>query len=141
MYLGNLLLLNLVPVVLEPKGEDASVVSKRSLGINLIFPQHQNQNSLLVTISHHAEAMYILVFSSPEPKAHGELIVYQSSRRPSVRLCVRASTLLNINISETSGPIATKFYLIGVGERLHQVFGQIGLELWFPWQPIAPIGL
>ena len=45
-------------------------------------------------------------FSSPEPKAHGELIVYQSSRRPSV--C--ASTLLNINISETSGQIATKFY-------------------------------
>ena len=39
--------------------------------------------------------------------AHGELIVYQSSRRP----CVRAFTLLNINISETSGPIATKFYL------------------------------
>ena len=36
-----------------------------------------------------------------------ELIVYQSSRRPSVR----PSTLLNINISETSGPIATKFYL------------------------------
>ena len=55
------------------------------------------------------------IFSSPEPKAHGELIVYQSSRRPSVRpsvrLCVCASTLLNINISETSGPIATKFYL------------------------------
>ena len=25
------------------------------------------------------------VFSSPEPKAHGELIVYQSSWRPSVR--------------------------------------------------------
>ena len=49
----------------------------------------------------------MLFFSSPEPKAHGELIVYQSSRRPSVR----ASTLLNINISETSGPIATKFYL------------------------------
>ena len=48
-----------------------------------------------------------IVFSSPEPKAHGELIVYQSSRRPSVR----ASTLSNINISETSGPITTKFYL------------------------------
>ena len=47
------------------------------------------------------------VFSSPEPKAHGELIVYQSSRHASVR----ASTLSNINISETSGPIATKFYL------------------------------
>ena len=53
--------------------------------------------------------------SSPEPKAHGELIVYQSSRRPSVRpsvrASVRASTLSNINISETSGPITTKFYL------------------------------
>ena len=52
-----------------------------------------------------------IIFSSPEPKAHGELIVYQSSRRPSVRPSVRAFTLLNINISETSGPIATKFYL------------------------------
>ena len=28
-----------------------------------------------------------------------------------MRACVHASTLLNINISETSGPIATKFYL------------------------------
>ena len=52
-----------------------------------------------------------LVFSSPEPKAHGELIVYQSSRRPSVRPSVHASTLLNIYRSKTSGPIATKFYL------------------------------
>ena len=51
------------------------------------------------------------IFSSPEPKAHGELIVYQSSWRPSVRACVRASTLLNKNISETSRPVATKFYL------------------------------
>ena len=50
-------------------------------------------------------------FSSSEPKAHGELIVYQSSRHPSVRPSVRASTHLNINISVTSGPIATKFYL------------------------------
>ena len=33
----------------------------------------------------------ILIFSSPEPKAHGELIVYQSSRRSSVRASVRAS--------------------------------------------------
>ena len=53
----------------------------------------------------------VCIFSSPEQKAHGELIVYQSSRRPSVPLCVRSSTLLNNNISETSGRIATKFYL------------------------------
>ena len=58
---------------------------------------------------------FLFLFSSPEPKAHGELIVYQSSRRPSVRpsVCasVRASTLSNINISETSGLIVSKFYL------------------------------
>ena len=40
-------------------------------------------------------------FSSPELKAQGELIVWDSSRRPSVR----PSTLSNMNISETSWPI------------------------------------
>ena len=45
--------------------------------------------------------------SSPEPKAHGELKVNQSSRR----LSVCPSTLSNMNISETSGSIITKFYL------------------------------
>ena len=52
-----------------------------------------------------------LIFSSPEPKAHGELIVYQSSRRLSVCVCVCVFTFSNMNISETSWPIATKFYL------------------------------
>ena len=41
----------------------------------------------------------------------GELIVYQSSRRPCVGACVRASTFSNMNISETSRQIAVKFYL------------------------------
>ena len=41
----------------------------------------------------------------------GELIVYRSSRRPSVRPSVSAFTLSNMNISETYGLIATKFYL------------------------------
>ena len=31
----------------------------------------------------------MIIFSSPELKAHGELIVYRSSRRPSVRPSVR----------------------------------------------------
>ena len=31
--------------------------------------------------------------------------------------------------------------IIGVGERLHKVLGQVGSELWFPWQQIAPIEL
>ena len=44
------------------------------------------------------------------------LIVYQSSRRLCV-LCV--STLSNMNISETSGSIVTKFYL-----RHHWVGGK-----------------
>ena len=45
----------------------------------------------------------------------GELIVYRSSRRLSVRACVRASvralTLSNMNISATSRPIEMKFNL------------------------------
>ena len=57
----------------------------------------------------------LLHFSSPEPKARGELIGLDSSRRPSVFPSVRATvcafTLSNINISETSWPIIIKFHL------------------------------
>ena len=41
----------------------------------------------------------------------GELIVYRSSRRPSVRASVRPFTLSNMNISATSWQIEMKFYL------------------------------
>ena len=44
-------------------------------------------------------------------RLRGELIVYRSRRRPSVRVCVRVFTLSNMNISETNGSIATIFYL------------------------------
>ena len=45
------------------------------------------------------------VFSSPEPKAHGELIVYPwSGVRPS-------STISNIFFSETAVQIKAKFYV------------------------------
>ena len=53
-------------------------------------------------------------FSSPEPKAPGELIVWAGSVvrpsvvRPSVR---RPSTISNDFSSETTGPIATKFHI------------------------------
>ena len=56
----------------------------------------------LITITRLCNILQILIvlknefFSSPEPKAHGELIVYQSSCR--VCVCVCVSTLLNINI-------------------------------------------
>ena len=76
---------------------------------------------LMKLAMNHQRPKPIIVFSSPEPKAHGELIVYQSSRRASVR----ASTLLNINISETSGPIATKFYL-----KHHWAGGKAASGFW-----------
>ena len=47
------------------------------------------------------------IFSSPEPKAPGELIVWDSSQRP----YVRSFTLSNKNLSETSWPIMFKFHL------------------------------
>ena len=46
------------------------------------------------------------IISSPEPKAQGELIGWESSGRPSVR----PSTLSNMNISETSWLIVIKFH-------------------------------
>ena len=42
-----------------------------------------------------------------------------------MRPCVRASTLSNINLSETSGPIATKFYL-----KHHWGGGKAALGFW-----------
>ena len=50
------------------------------------------------------------LFSSPEPKAQGELIGWESSGHPSVRLSVRLSTLSNMNISEISRLIVIKFH-------------------------------
>ena len=41
----------------------------------------------------------------------GEHIVYQSSWRPSVHVSVCVFTHSNMNVSETNGLIATKFYL------------------------------
>ena len=49
------------------------------------------------------------IFSSPEPKAPGELIGWEGSVvRPSVR---HLSTISNNFSSETTGPIATKFHI------------------------------
>ena len=54
------------------------------------------------------------VFSSPEPKAPGELIGWEGSvvRRPSyVVRRRRPSTFSNDFSSETTGPIVTKIYM------------------------------
>ena len=54
-----------------------------------------------------------IMFSSPEPLgSHCELIVYPSSRRPSVRRRGRRrSQCSKIFFSETAGPIKAKFYV------------------------------
>ena len=65
-----------------------------------------HENRLLANDS--IEISYLI--SSPEPKAQGELIVWDSSLRPSVCPCVRASTLSNMNVSETRRPIIIKFH-------------------------------
>ena len=67
------------------------------------------------------------IFSSPEPKAQGELIVWDSSRHPSVRSSVCASTVSNINIPETSLPIIIKFHQEHHWGRGLAVFG-FGLD-------------
>ena len=61
------------------------------------------------------------IFSSPEPKAH-KVSLY------SLRQQGQSQSNFICSITEE-------------GERLHSVLGQVGLELWFPWQQIAPIEL
>ena len=59
----------------------------------------------------------IPIFSSPEPKAHkvslqyGSRAVVRASVHASVHASVRSSTLSILNISETSRPIAVRFYM------------------------------
>ena len=55
--------------------------------------------------------MTLFLLAHLSRRLRGELIVYRSSRRPSVRACVRLLTLSNMNISATSWPIGMKFYL------------------------------
>ena len=86
----------------------------RNLPASSPYVQPKPQQGLY-TVSRH--------FSSPAPKAHEELIVYQSSRRLCVCLCL--STLLNIYISETSELIATKFY-----PKHHWGGGKAALGFW-----------
>ena len=52
-------------------------------------------------------SFFFILLAHLSRRLRGELIVYRSSRRPSVRV----STLSNMNISETIGSIATKYYL------------------------------
>ena len=104
--------------------------------IRLLLEQQSDQGlHCLLFHLHHFDKIPLrfgLFVSSPEPKAHGELIVYQSSRRLCVCVCVCVFTFSNMNISEIRGPIATKFYLKHhwVGGKDALGFGPDPTELW-----------
>ena len=85
--------------------------------------------------------MSMAIISSPEPKgSQGELI---DGTRAGLRPLVRPSTLSNMNISETSGPIAIKFYLKHLlgGGKAALGFGPARTGTLVPWLQIAPIRL
>ena len=62
----------------------------------------------------------ILIFGSPEPKAQGELIVWDSSRHPCVHPCVH--TFKHEYLWDQLNFI---WSIIGVGDWLHKVLGLI----------------
>ena len=65
-------------------------------------------NNYIIMFNKHVHNGFLAHLSR---RLRGELIVYQSSRRPCVCESVRLSTFSNMNISDTSKPIAIKFYL------------------------------
>ena len=82
----------------------------------------------------------LVIFNSPEPKAHRwaySMLVEPSSVRPSVRPSILLTTISPQLVSQLQSNFIRS--IIGVWERLHKVLGQVGSELWFPWQQIAPI--
>ena len=64
-------------------------------------------------------------------------------RRPSSSVVVRRPHFQTWISLEPAGQSWSNFMcsITGVGERLHNVLGQIGSKLWFPWQQKAPIDL
>ena len=80
---------------------------------------------------------YLAFLAHLSRRLTGELIVYQSSRRPSVQ---HFQTWISL---QPVGGLEWNFIwsIIGVGERLQWVLIQIGSDLWFTGQQIAPIEL
>ena len=71
--------------------------------------EHASEIHLCKSNSKSLKLFFYNIFSSPGPKAPGELIGWDASQRLLVRMSVRS--LLNINISETSRVIQIKFHL------------------------------
>ena len=86
-----------------------------------------------------------LILAHLSRKLRGELIEKQSSRRPTVRPCMRPSSVnpfkhqyLSEQRVDCNQILPEE--LLGRG-KCYIRFGKIGPELWFPWQHIASIGL
>ena len=80
------------------------VISKKDEVKHIVFLKHYNCVSI-VKDDLKLDFYIYMIFSSPEPKAHGELIGYPwSVVRPSF-------TISNIFFSKTARPIKAKFYV------------------------------
>ena len=87
--------------------------------------------------------MHVPFLAHLSRRLRGELIVYRSSRRPSVRACVCVHTFKHeylLDLWVDHNQILSEASL-GWGIGCIRFLGQIGSELWFPWQQKAPIGL
>ena len=80
-----------------------------SVGLSAPLLQKKKQKQVSENGVHMSKIVVFLAHLSR--RLIGELIVYRSSRRPSVRALVRLLTLSNMNIPATSWPIGMKFYL------------------------------
>ena len=76
----------------------------------LIYQGHLFLAAVLFFSENGIVFLFMHIFSSPEPKAHGELIGYPWSgvRRPSV---CPSFTISNIFFSKTAWPMKAKFYV------------------------------
>ena len=92
--------------LLQPGNGDVIIMK-----ISLVYPKHRVKSSFGSLLF--GQPYIHQIFSSSELKAHKVSLKYthRAVVRPCVRGSVHASTLSNMNISETRRPIAIKFYL------------------------------
>ena len=122
------------------------VISKRFLVITRWFLVYSrkylviSKRSLVITKWFLVYSRKYRVISSPEPKAHNVSLQYTSGPSSVRRRRPPFPTWISL---KPVGQSWSNFMcsITGVGERLHNVLGQIGSKLWCPWQQKAPIDL
>ena len=76
-----------------------------NIGYDKLYCVLKNQPHMAYQSLYLSIFLSFLIFSSPEPKAHGELIVYRSIRRPSVRPLVRPSVRKHFQTQISPQPV------------------------------------